>query len=671
MIYNKLLILINNIKNKLKIDSRIIFILIVCLYLIFTETYRFHIFLNSLLTIAITVSFIYVNIIRRKFIHINLIKEVDGLNIILIILIILNIIVIRKVCSVQYIYYLVIIYSIQANLEYCQVSKIFKSKEIKLDRVLLYLSSLIVILLSFFIFKLDIISDLHIKKLSFYLLILINIFIGLYIGLNNIVSIFLNLGKLHKSDLRKILIYIFSIISNYINIAALLLGAKEIIIITMMIKNIILYEFYNYIISKVLEDSLKKINENISLINKSKKDLNSTLIKRNIVLKETNIMIQKSQDIYNELIESIYGAVFLFSFNKLIYANNGTLKIVGNTNNKIVGLYLEEFIDKYFQIDLEEIEKSHNYIPSVKMKYNNLDVEIFLTQANCNTKILYINDITEKNNNTRIIQEMEQYLKEDELKKEFFSNISHELKTPINLIFSAIQVNEIYLKEYNIEGFAKNQNRIKQNCHRLIRTINNFIDANKISEGYIIPNYKTHNIVEIVENTSMVCNKYIKLIDNTLTFDAEEEEIYVNCDKEMIRRIVLNILSNSVKYGRKNGNIQINISTERNHTVNIKVKNNGLKIDERTIPYIFDKFTKLNKAFNRIKEGSGLGMFLSKALVELQGGNITLITNNNGNEFIITLPIAKNIKEVCMEEELEISTLEEKVDIEFSDIYIE
>lgn len=116
-----------------------------------------------------------------------------------------------------------------------------------------------------------------------------------------------------------------------------------------------------------------------------------------------------------------------------------------------------------------------------------------------------------------------------------------------------MQVNQIYFNENNLDGVNKNRKIIKQNCLRLIRTINNFIDANKISEGYLIPNLKIHNIVNIVEEVSMASNKYIKLINNTLTFDAQEEEIYVKCDKEMITRIMLNILSNSVKYGKQGG----------------------------------------------------------------------------------------------------------------------
>ncbi|WP_455793509.1 ATP-binding protein [Clostridium butyricum] len=133
---------------------------------------------------------------------------------------------------------------------------------------------------------------------------------------------------------------------------------------------------------------------------------------------------------------------------------------------------------------------------------------------------------------------------------------------------------------------------------------------------------------------------------------------------------MLNLLSNSVKYGKKGGTIKVNLALE-DDKVCIIIKNDGPKIEKEIIPYIFDRFTKLNKAFNRIKEGSGLGLFMTKALVEIQGGSIGLISNNEGNEFVITMNYLDNVeKEQIQYENFEMNSIDEKVDIEFSDIYI-
>lgn len=157
---------------------------------------------------------------------------------------------------------------------------------------------------------------------------------------------------------------------------------------------------------------------------------------------------------------------------------------------------------------------------------------------------------------------------------------------------------------------------------------------------------------------------------NMKSSDFVGMDIGVFCDKDFITRIVLNLLSNSVKYGKKGGLIKINLALE-DDKVCIKIKNDGPKIEKDIMPHIFDRFTKLNKAFNRIKEGSGLGLFMTKALVEIQGGSIGLISNNEGNEFVITMNYLDNVeKEQIQYENFEMNSIDEKVDIEFSDIYI-
>lgn len=672
MINTKLLILLNKICNKFrtndKIKKQFIWIIILISALIGINEYKLCILLNNIIVIAIIVSFTYVSLICRIFVDKNFKKKIEVIDLVSITMIILNILGIKFLLEESFGYYFFILYNLQVSLECCQIENIFKFKRNTLKTILVFLSYGITLMSISII--LNRYSKIFMMNKSI-LILLVTSLISFCIAISTLVSVYKNIDCCSKVKFKKILFYMISIVFNYIILISLLMNDGKFTVIAIIIKCVTFYKFYDYIIRELINSSLKKMNKNIKLTTKTKKELNSILIKRNTILKETNTMIQKSQYKYNELIDSIYAGILLFYGDELQYINKRALEVLNIEKQEILGISLEETISRYLDVNLQDIEKTQNYIPCAKIKNANFEVEIFLIEIDDGVKLFYAHNITEVNKNKKIIKEMEEYLKEDELKKKFFANISHELKTPINLIFSALQVNKLYLEQKNINGIKKNINIIKQNSLRLIRTINNFIDANKLSEGYIIPEYKIYNIVEIVENVSISCNKYIKLIENTLTFDADDEEIYVNCDKEMITRVILNILSNSVKYGKRKGNIKVNICIENNNYVTIRVKNDGMKIDEKTIPYIFDKFTKLNKAFNRIKEGSGLGMFLTKGLIELQGGRIKLITNNYGNEFIITMPRVKDVKAISMHEELGMNPLEEKVDIEFSDIYIE
>lgn len=425
--------------------------------------------------------------------------------------------------------------------------------------------------------------------------------------------------------------------------------------------------FYGYMIDKIRYECFNIINSNIEQAIKEKKHLNSILLKRNKILNDINIMINRTQNNYSMLLDSIYGGVFLFVGNKLQHVNNTMIKKMNMKSSDFVGMDIGVFLKKYCNLSLDEIDTSKHYSFVID---ENIVFDMFFSCPDDENKLIYVQDFSYKEENKKIRKEFEEYLVDDKNKKEFFANISHELKTPINLISSVLQLNKIYLKENKVDLLDKNRKIIIQNCLRLIRTINNFIDSNKISEGYVIPDKKIYNIVEIIENTAIACNRYIKRAENTLVFDSQQEEIYVSCDKDFITRIVLNLLSNSVKYGKKGGLIKINLALE-DDKVCIKIKNDGPKIEKDIMPHIFDRFTKLNKAFNRIKEGSGLGLFMTKALVEIQGGSIGLISNNEGNEFVITMNYLDNVeKEQIQYENFEMNSIDEKVDIEFSDIYI-
>lgn len=138
------------------------------------------------------------------------------------------------------------------------------------------------------------------------------------------------------------------------------------------------------------------------------------------------------------------------------------------------------------------------------------------------------------------------------MKNEFFTNISHELKTPINVIYSALQVENDYLKNNDDKDLVIRYNKIiRQNCLRLMRLINNIIDVTRIETNFFKPNFRIENIISVTEDITMSIINYIKSKRIELIFDTEIEEAYVRCDSELIEKIMLNIFSNAVKYEKK------------------------------------------------------------------------------------------------------------------------
>ena len=449
-----------------------------------------------------------------------------------------------------------------------------------------------------------------------------------------------------------------------------------------ILKYIAYYIMYEVMVNLLFYRSYDNIKSNLVSAQKMQKGLNDTLVIRNNMLKDFKMIIEKSERRYSSLIESIKDGVILFYFNRLSFINETAETFLESDNDKnYYDKHFDDFIellsnkyDKYnnnLKQELIDIRDRNEKISILEIKTSeDNSYEIYFIEIDNLNKFIYIKDMREIKRYYDLRKKYEECLNEEKVKNEFYSNISHELRTPINLIYSALQLNEIYLNDDNYDNINKNNNAIKQNCFRLIRTINNFIDTNKISEGYLNNNIKIYNIVSVVENISLACNKYVEMIDNTLIFDVNEEEIYVECDKDIIERIILNLLSNSVKYGKNGGIIFVEIEA-RNEEVFIYVRNNGYCIDEEVQPYIFDKFTKVNKSFNREKEGSGLGLFLSKKLVELQGGCIELVSNEEkGTEFKIMFNRCYEKERAEEDEIFVIDRFNEKVDIEFSDIYL-
>ncbi|MEG0773971.1 ATP-binding protein [Clostridium sp.] len=273
--------------------------------------------------------------------------------------------------------------------------------------------------------------------------------------------------------------------------------------------------------------------------------------------------------------------------------------------------------------------------------------------------------------NNKLMVDVLQY---DKLKTEFFANISHELRTPINVIFSALQLMELSYKDkadIKKDVFLKYKDTLKQNIYRLIRLVNNLIDITKIDSGFFEVIIENHNIISVVEDITLSVAQYIENKDIELTFDTEVEEKIIACDPHALERIMLNLLSNSVKFTKPGGNIKVNIF-DKDKSIIISVTDTGSGIPKNKLDVIFQRFRQADELHTRNHEGSGIGLALTKELVQMHGGNISVESEYGiGTSFIIEIPIkviAENGKEKDMPNYMPQSHIE-KINLEFSDIY--
>ena len=268
------------------------------------------------------------------------------------------------------------------------------------------------------------------------------------------------------------------------------------------------------------------------------------------------------------------------------------------------------------------------------------------------------------------------YIEEyDKLKNQFFSTISHELKTPLNIVLGSVQLLKVHNEEnknsIHHDILGKHIRRVQQNCYRLLRLVNNLIDITKLEAGFLNMNFRKCNIVSIVEDIALSVADYMESKDVKLIFDTDIEEKIITCDPDKIERIMLNLLSNAVKFNDKKGMIGVNIY-DRENSVIISVEDNGIGIPHDKQNVIFDRFGQVDSSLSRKAEGSGIGLSLVKVLVEAHGGNIAVKSEvGKGSQFIIELPVWISDDEEIENEECDLarSTKIERINVEFSDIY--
>jgi len=412
---------------------------------------------------------------------------------------------------------------------------------------------------------------------------------------------------------------------------------------------------------------------------------------KDITLKQKAIdELKESEDKYKSLFATIPDGVFVHSNNKIIYANENCAKLFGaGKSQDIIGRSIMDFIHPDYAetvknrtqkiLSNKKIEKSINYrIVDLKGNTKYLDATSSIYRNKSKKMILTIfRDITEKKEIDRLGREVEikskllDKVKEyDRIKTQFFSNISHELKTPLNIILGGIQLLDQVQDNMDNTNF-KYMNMMRQNCYRLLRLINNLIDITKLDSGFLKMEFRNGNIVSVIENITLSVAEYVKSKGINLIFDTDTEEKIMAFDAEKLERVMLNLLSNAVKFTEAKGKITVNIYDKGDNII-ISVKDTGIGVPKEMLGKIFERFRQVESSHRRRAEGSGIGLSLVYSIVKLHGGTIHIESElGKGSEFIVKLPVRLTYSEDIVEDEVAVTsqTKVERIHIEFSDIY--
>lgn len=411
------------------------------------------------------------------------------------------------------------------------------------------------------------------------------------------------------------------------------------------------------------------------------------VLRRIEITEKLDTEVKKNKRMIESITENIEDLIFVTdSKGKIIYVSRSVIEKLGFKKEEIIGINYKTIIKDEFIEVKEIIDKSSgeniefsNYQWKCKrgqvLKTEAIMTSILDESNNILGKVIVARDDNLMKKIDKINRKYNAIIETENLRNQFFANISHEFKTPINIVYSCVQLLDVKRGESAsalLESYGKYRKNIKQNCHRMLRLINNLVDITKIDSGYMNLEFSNYNIVELVENIVL---SVVPCVDNNninIIFDTYIEELEIKCDADSIERIILNLLSNAIKFTENNGDILVEMDSD-DKWVTIKVRDNGIGIPDKFKDLVFDRFVQGDKSLNRKKEGSGIGLALVKSLIEFHSGSIEINKEyKDGTEFILKLPNIKiEEKDLKINNDIDVDDKKiiEKINIEFSDIY--
>ena len=238
--------------------------------------------------------------------------------------------------------------------------------------------------------------------------------------------------------------------------------------------------------------------------------------------------------------------------------------------------------------------------------------------------------------------EIKNLTERDSFRKDFLGNVSHELKTPLftvqGYILTLIEggVNDKLIRDKYLD-------RANKGVERLVAIVKDLDMIAKLETEGLGMNMEVFNIIDLTQNVFDLLEMRAKKRNISLQFDAVYDfPIFVRGDKERIEQVLINLIVNSIKYGKTNGITSVGIESHNENKFIVKIKDNGEGIKKEHIPRLFERFYRVDQSRSREQGGSGLGLSIVKHIVEAHNEKVLLkSTFKKGSEFSFTMKKVK------------------------------
>mgnify|MGYP001240619303 FL=1 len=318
----------------------------------------------------------------------------------------------------------------------------------------------------------------------------------------------------------------------------------------------------------------------------------------------------------------------------VIHANPAAYKIF---NIREEDLYNRNFDDAAEKLDLgitfndilNDSDNNYNIL-----SINNLIIKISVVQI--------INEHNKAEGAMLVLQDVTEQEKLDKMRKEFVANVSHELRTPLTTIRSYTETlldGALDNKEYTL-NFLK---VINSESERMTRLVKDLLQLSKLDYDKMEWNMKSLSILNILRDCVVKMEMAAKQKNQSLSFEAIGELCEINGDKDRIEQVIINIISNAIKYTPENGSIKVTAKRLKD-SVEIRIADSGIGIPKDDLPRLFERFYRVDKARSRSMGGTGLGLSIAKNIVEAHKGSIRIESEyGKGSEVIINFPCEESL----------------------------
>lgn len=371
--------------------------------------------------------------------------------------------------------------------------------------------------------------------------------------------------------------------------------------------------------------------------------------------KKAEKALKESEEKYRSLYENSPNAVVLTNEKGLILdINSSAERILGYKREDIIGKNYTEFnMVTYDQIstiknkykDLLNGIKPKSIELQIKRKNGNISWISFQSSMIKIDKEIIIESICQDITNKKkaenlIIEENKRLMELNKIKNEFISRASHELKTPITSIYGGSQILMELYKDQTCSDAIEFIELINRGGKRLKLLVDNLLDASRIDSDKLRLNLQSENITQIIRDSTIEI-RYLAYKRNIIIEQHLPETVNIVVDKIRIEQVITNLISNAIKNTPRKGIILL-VLEDKPDSVLFKVKDSGIGLTEKEMDKLFRKFGKIERIGPKMDidiEGSGLGLYISKEIIDLHGGNIWVESEgrNKGATFYFKL----------------------------------